>query len=94
MCTLCNACYPADMQVFDEEGLDRTPKPLVQRQMVPTRQPPQALPSVLAGGARPTGSILGRSHRESRMSSRVSKLSATPWHKILHILQANTCLAQ
>ena len=64
-------------QVYDEEGVDRTPKQLAQRQMVHVRPPPQAaLPGLLPGGARvPGGSILGRHHRESRMSSRVSKLS-------------------
>ena len=64
------------MQVYDEEGVDRTPKQLVQRQMVPTQPPLQAaLPSMLPGGKNTGGSILGRQHRESRMSSRVSKLS-------------------
>ena len=65
------------VQVYDEEGVDRTPKQLAQRQMVPVRPPPQAaLPGLLPGRARvPGGSILGRHHRESRMSSRVSKLS-------------------
>lgn len=63
--------------MYDEEGVDRTPKQLVQRQMVSVRPPPQAaLPGLMPGGARaPGGSILGRHHRESRMSSRVSKLS-------------------
>ena len=65
------------LQVYDEEGVDRTPKQLVQRQMVSVQPPPQAaLPSMLPGGHRPPGaSILGRHHRESRMGSRMSKLS-------------------
>ena len=64
------------VQVYDEEGVDRTPQQLVQRQMVPTQPPPQAaLSSMLPGGKNTGGSILGRQHRESRMSSRVSKLS-------------------
>ena len=67
-----------EMQVYDEDGVDRTPKQLVQRQMVSVRPPPHAaLSSMLSGGVRNTGgSILGRQHhRESRMSSRMSKLS-------------------
>ncbi len=64
-------------QVYDEVGVDRTPKQLVQRQMVPVRPPQQAaLPSLLPSGMRVAGgSILGCHHWESRMSSRVSKLS-------------------
>ena len=66
------------VQVYDEEGVDRTPKQLVQRQMVsarPAQQP--GVPSTLPGGPRTTASvsILGRHHRESRMGSRMSKLS-------------------
>ena len=64
------------VQVYDEEGVDRTPKQLVQRQVVPTQAPLHAaLPSMLPSGENNGGSILGRQHRESRMSSRVSKLS-------------------
>ena len=64
------------LQVYDKEGVDRTPKQLVQRQMVPTQLPMQAaLPSMLSGGKDTGGSVLGRQQRESRMSSRVSKLS-------------------
>ena len=48
------------MQVYDEEGVDRTPKQLVQRQMVPTQPPLQApLPSMLPGGKNTGGSIPG-----------------------------------
>ena len=63
--------------MYDEEGVDRTPKQLVQRQMVSARPPPQAaLPTMLPGAPRlPSASILGRHHRESRMGSRMSKLS-------------------
>ena len=68
---------PLQVQVYDEEGVDRTPKQLVQRQMVSLRPPQQAgRPAVLPVGSRlPTASILGRHHRESRMGSRMSKLS-------------------
>lgn len=65
------------VQVYDEEGVDRTPKQLVQRQMMSVRPPQHAgLPAMLPGGDRlPDASILGRHHRESRMGSRMSKLS-------------------
>ncbi len=67
---------PVQVQVYDEEGVDRTPKQLVQRQMVSVRPPQQP---ALPGGPRTTASIsiLGRHHRESRMGSRMSKLSAS-----------------
>ena len=73
------------MQVYDEDGEDRTPRQLVQRQMVSVRPPSQAaLPSALPVGTRPANaSILGRHHRESRMDSRVSKLSETHLLRIM-----------
>ena len=66
--------------MYDEEGVDRTPKQLVQRQMVSVRPPQQhPLPATLPAGPRTTASVsvLGRHNRESRMGSRMSKLSAS-----------------